>query len=190
MIASWWSFLLPDGAFYWAVAVFATVLQICLLLGSFMGAGGDYDTDAGGGDMSDSGHGPKLLSLRAVTAFFVGFGWAGVLCMKQGMSGMATVGTAVTVGLIFAVVLAALLGVMLSLRADGTMDFKNAIGVSGKVYVTIPPARGGPGQVELLLQGRLITASAVTDSPAALAPQSPVRVVAAEPGNVLLVAPA
>ena len=63
------------------------------------------------------------------------------------------------------------------------------MGVTGKVYVTIPAHRNGTGQVEIMLQGRLITATAATDAGAPLCPQSPIRVSAAQSNNTLLVEP-
>ena len=57
----------------------------------------------------------------------------------------------------------------------------------GKVYVTIPPHRSGQGQIEIMLQGRLITADAITDAGTALLPLSAVEVVSVQPDNLMIV---
>jgi hypothetical protein len=185
----WWLSLAAAEKFFWLVAIFATVLQVLLLAGSAFGDT-DHDSGAHGGDGDGHGaHGLKLLSVRTVTAFLVGFGWAGALGLGSGLSAAASAAIAVLSGIVFGLLILGTLKLLISLRSDGTLDYRNAVGVAGKVYVTVPAARAGTGQVELLLQGRLITADAATESAEPLAPMSPVRVVAVEPGNVLVVQP-
>jgi membrane protein implicated in regulation of membrane protease activity len=96
---------------------------------------------------------------------------------------------ALAVGVVFMSVIYLMMRMLMSLRADGTLDYRNAVGQTGRVYVTIPALRGGEGQIEILIQGRLTTVHAVTDSPGALAPQTSVRVSAVENGNILVVSP-
>ncbi len=70
-----------------------------------------------------------------------------------------------------------LMRTMFSLRVQrDTLDYKNAVGSVATVYVTVPPNRGGGGQVEILIQGRLQMISCMTSHSTALAPQSKVRV--------------
>ena len=66
---------------------------------------------------------------------------------------------------------------MMKLRTDGNLDNRNAIGVSGKVYLTIPPARGGAGKVQLMLQGVFAECNAVTDEEAPIPTGAEVVVV-------------
>lgn len=189
MSTSWWTSLLPAELFYWGVAIFATLLQLILFVAGIFGGGGhdfDHPTDFHDG----SSAGGKILSLRALTAFFLGFGWGGVLALQQGMASLGAALVAVGTGVVFTALLLGTLRLLMSLRDEGTLRYENAVGLPGRVYVTVPPNRSGIGQVELMLQGRLITAGAVTESPAALAPQSAIQVTAVEGGNVLLVAPA
>ncbi len=190
-MSPWWSSLNSGAQFYWAIAIFASVLQLFLILGTLLG--GTFDSDHGdaGPDTSsnDLSSGVKIFSFRVLIAFFVGFGWAGVLGHQQGMSTTSTAMASLVTGLIFMALLFATLRFLLSMRADGTLNYRNAIGTFGQVYVTIPAARTGPGQVELMLQGRLITASAVTDAPEPLAPYTPIEVVAVEGVTLLVVLP-
>jgi hypothetical protein len=191
-MTSWWGSFFDGGLFYWVIAIIASVIQGLLILGSLMGGGFETDhaeigTDADG---SDSSHGGvSIFSLRVLVAFFVGFGWAGVLGHRYGMSQVSTAVSASVAGFVFMALLFFTLRFLVSMKHDGTLRYANALGVQGQVYVTIPPARSGPGQVELLLQGRLITANAVTDTAAPLAPRTPITVTAVEPMNLLVVEP-
>ena len=59
--------------------------------------------------------------------------------------------------------MAYLLRAVMRLRSDGNTDNRNAIGVAGKVHLTIPPERRGEGKVHIMLQGSLVERNAVTD---------------------------
>ncbi|MDZ4288197.1 MAG: hypothetical protein U0984_09570 [Prosthecobacter sp.] len=189
-MTSWWASLTDGAPIYWCIAIFASVLQVLLLLGSFLGGHfgvdhGDAGPDTSGGDSG----GVKILSLRVLVAFFVGFGWAGVLGLRQGMSGVSTAFAAMTAGVIFMALLFFTLRFLIAMRDDGTLNYANALGLEGQVYVTVPAARSGPGQVEIMLQGRLITATAVTDAATPLPPRLPITVTAVEAANLLVVQP-
>ena len=64
--------------------------------------------------------------------------------------------------------LALLFKAVMGLRSDGNIDNRNAIGIAGKVYLTIPPARSGEGKVYVMLQGSYVERDAVTDDDAAI----------------------
>ena len=51
----------------------------------------------------------------------------------------------------------------MKLQDDGTIDYRNALGLSGSVYITIPACREEKGKVNLLLQGHYMELEAVTD---------------------------
>lgn len=183
-----WTDLFSGSQIYWAISVFASVLQVFLLVGAFIGHGSDFDhgADTHDGSTADS---VKLLSLRVLVAFFVGFGWAGVLAHRKGIPPEPVALIALGSGVAFMLLMFVTMRVIMSMRDDGTLRYENAIGIRGKVYVTIPPARGGVGQIEVLLQGRLITASAVTDAGHALPPLSGIQITALMPPNTFVVEP-
>jgi len=117
-----------------------------------------------------------MLSVRTITGFFFGFGWAGVIAIKSGLGLTASILIACLVGAAFLFGIYLLMRGLFSLHASGTLDYKNAIGQIANVYVTVPPARGGGGQVEVLIQGRLQTISCMTSHASALAPHTKVKV--------------
>jgi hypothetical protein len=209
----WWNNLEPLAKFFWCVALAGTLLQIFLFAASFIG--GDFDGDVDGdldfdidgdvdGDMDldshhggdapghhDVTHGVKILSFRALVAFTVGFGWAGALGLLDGWSVLAATAAAIATGVIFIFIIYVIMRVLVSLQdPGGGLDYKNAINQEGRVYFTVPGSRSGEGQIEIMLQGRLITANAVTEHPDPIPPRAPVIVLAIEGKTLMVVEPA
>lgn len=183
----WWQSLSDASRIFWGIAIFSSVFQVLMFAGGlFSGHEFDHSPDADDGSTAE---GVKLLSLRAITAFLVGFGWAGALFLGSGKSVSVALLAAVAFGGLFMVIIFLMMRAMVTLKADGTLDYANAIGQTGHTYVTIPAARGGQGQVEIMLQGRLATISAVTDSSKPLSPGTPVFVDSVEGKNLLVVSP-
>lgn len=183
-----WVDIFSSSQLYWAISIFASVLQVFLLIGAFLGTGSDFDhgADMHDGSTTDS---VKVFSLRVLVAFFVGFGWAGVLAQRQNLPAGPTAVMAVVSGVIFMLLMFVTMRLLMSMRHDGSLRYENAVGSRGKVYVTIPPLRSAVGQIEVMLQGRLITADAVTDAGHPLPPMSGIQITALIPPNTFLVQP-
>ncbi len=178
LIEKWWNALnLPLQVFYVIGVLAALVLLLQTMLAML---GGDADADAGhhGGDA-----GP--FSVRTLSAFFFGFGWSGVVALNSGLGVPAAVAVAFVVGTGFLVVLYLLIRLLVSARHSGTLDYRNAVGQTATVYVTVPGARSGEGQVEVLVQGRLQVVHAMTPHDRALPPKSRVRVTGLVDGTTL-----
>ncbi|MFP6900763.1 MAG: hypothetical protein VCA36_07445 [Opitutales bacterium] len=147
------------GTFYVIAIVSGAVLAIQMLL-TLIGADTDFDADGvGAGEGGDTG----LFSIRSVGAFFTGFGWTGVAMLENGYNTAQATFAATVVGLIFLGMVFYLMRYMFSLREEGTLDYTNAIGNVGSVYLPIPPNRKGIGQVEVMVQGRIRIVKALTD---------------------------
>ncbi|MXX61044.1 MAG: hypothetical protein F4112_14730 [Holophagales bacterium] len=180
-VSSWWGSL--EGAyrvFYALGIVSALALLVQVILTVF---GLDDLFDAADGD------GVSLLSLRTVSGFLAGFGWTGVVMMRAGYSTLAASIGGTVVGLLFAGLLFLIMRVMMGLRHSGTIDYRNAVGVAGKVYAPIGASLEKPGQVEVLVQGRLRTVAAMTRHDQDLPTLARIRVVDLLDQNTLLVAP-
>ena len=180
-VSSWWGSL--EGAyrvFYALGIVSAVALLIQVVLTVF-----------GLDDLIDAvdGEGTSLLSLRTVSGFLAGFGWTGVVMMRAGYSTLAAAVGGTVVGLLFAGILFIIMRVLMGLRHSGTIDYKNAVGVAGKVYAPIGGSLKKPGQVEVLVQGRLRTVAAMTRHDQDLPTLTRIRVVDTLDSNTLLVAP-
>jgi hypothetical protein len=59
----------------------------------------------------------------------------------------------------------------------------------GTVYVTIPPAQKSGGQIETMIQGRLVTTEALQKGDEALAPGTKVKVIEKIGTSTLIVEP-
>ncbi len=169
------------------VAIPATLLLAIQTVMMFLGFGDDSDGIGDGGmdDISDTvdsvgdgvfgensvteAHdgvgldGLRIFTLRGIIAFFVVFGWVGVVMDSGGCSLYATLPVSVVCGFAVMVLLALIFRWSMKLRNDGNTDNRNAIGVSGKVHLTIPASRSGEGKVHLMLQGSYVERGAVTD---------------------------
>ena len=190
MISDWWQSLEGQSAHPHALKIFYVVaivsgvvlaLQMVLTL-----IGSDTDFDADGMDAGEGGD-TGLFSIRTVGAFFTGFGWTGVSMLYNGYGLGAATFAATVVGMIFLGMVLYLMRYMFSLREEGTLDYSNAIGEVGNVYLPIPPKRKGMGQVEVLVQGRMRTVRALTDHDKKLGNRTAVRVKALIDQQTLLV---
>lgn len=86
------------------------------------------------------------------------------------MTSAVTVGTAFMFGVFF------LMKSLHSMRHSGSLDYKNAIGNIGTVYLPIPANMEDFGQVEILVQSRLVVVNAYTRSSDAIPSQTKVKV--------------
>jgi membrane protein implicated in regulation of membrane protease activity len=122
-------------------------------------------------------------------AFLSGFSWAGAILLNRGYNLGPALARASVVGALFLFATALLVRALLKLQSSGNLEYSNAVGVIGTVYSTIPGADAGAGQLEVMLQGRLITADARTQVSPALKPGTKARVVALIGQSTLLVEP-
>lgn len=121
--------------------------------------------------------GLRILTVRGIVAFLVVFSWVGIVMESAGAKLFVTVPVAAVCGFATMLLLAFLMRAVMKLRSDGNLDNRNAIGTSGKVYLTIPPSRSGEGKVQLLLQGSFVEINAVTDEENAIPTGSEVVVI-------------
>ena len=156
--------------------------------------GGAFDPDLNNVSLSDTGDdiptggksggasmpfGLRLLSLRSIIAFAAVGSWVCyTLCYVLDWYFAAII--AVICGMA-----AALLG-MEKLQSTGNINPSNAIGKTGTVYLTVPPARSGSGKVNVLIQERYAEYDAVTDGDE-IPTAAEIKVTGCINGNVLVV---
>ncbi len=197
-MSEWWAALTLVQQILYVIAGLSTTFLVLQLLLNLIGlAGGDTDVDLAShadvdmsvdhADLSVHSSGLALISFRTVTAFFVGFGWSGIVLLDAGLTTVLAIAIAVCVGCFFVVVVFYLMKELLGLSEKGNIDYSNAVGQTGSVYVTIPAKGEGRGQVQLKVQGRLREMSAMTNEDEDLKTGLPVRVVEILGGNTLLV---
>ncbi len=163
----------------------AVLLGIQLLLLMF-GADMDFDADT---DV-DATDGGGFLSLRSLTGFFFGLGWAGVAAREAGWSTAASLATGVGVGLSMFILIGLMFQQFRRLTVSRSGDTATAVGAVGSVYLTIGPNRTHTGKVEVAVSGRVTIVDAITDREAELRSGSRVRVLAQIDAGTVLVEPA
>lgn len=192
---TWWDGLALIAKVFYTIGMFSTAVLGVQTFLTLIGLDGDDAVDAAdamdGGEIPDEvGDGDlQFLSLRTITAFLVGFGWVGASLIKAGLSIVAVIAIAFCVGLVLMFGIFYLMKFFWAMRQDGTLDYRNAIGEIGSVYLPIPGGKAGKGQIEVMIQGRLQTVQAITSAPERIGNRKKVLVIDRLEDNTLLVIP-
>jgi hypothetical protein len=197
-MSAWWSGLSGLEHLFYLIAFPSSFILFLQLILNLVGLGShDVDTamsaDMPSGavmdhpDLAAHSTGLGLLSVRTVVAFFVGFGWAGVVTLGLGLSPVPAVLTAFGVGVMFLLTVFQIMRTILRLSDTGNVDLSNAVGQTGTVYLPIPAKCAGVGQIQVVVQGRLREVQAATDGEDALPVGLPVQVVKMLSGSSALV---
>lgn len=187
----WWNSLGLTLQVFYCIAIPSTLVLLIQTILMFIGMdddAGDTELDAGeiADDLPDVDEGVfgeneisdtvdtwglqglKIFTVKGIISFFVVFGWSGIVLLGADVPVLITIPVATICGFGMMFLLAVLFKLVFKLRSDGNIDNKNAIGVSGKVYLTIPPSRTGEGKVYVMLQGSYVERAAVTDNEEAI----------------------
>ena len=148
------------------------------------GVYGDHDIIS---DHDVSGmDGLRVFTVRGIIAFLVVFGWVGMVLEAANAPLWATLLMSTVCGVAIMVLMAMLMRWVMKLRDNGNVDNRNAIGVAGRVYLSIPAERRGEGKINIMLQGSYVEREAVTDEKEAI-PTGAEVVVTALSGQTTLV---
>lgn len=174
----WWNSLSVAAQIFACIAIPTTLLLIVQTVLMLIGIGlesvgedgalfgdADVDTDADfDGDVDVTGMDAlRLFTVRGIIAFLVVFGWVGYGMEISGVKLWITILVSTVCGFMMMTVLAFFVRMVMKLKNDGNLDNRNALGVSGKVYLTVPANRKGEGKVNVMLQGSFVERDAVTD---------------------------
>ena len=185
-LIDWWNSLSTAAQIFACMAIPASLLLLIQTILTFMGIGDSGDVaddmpddipddlpDASDGVFGENAvtdaadtfglDGLRIFTMRGIVSFFVVFGWLGIAMDAAGVALWITLLVSTVCGLAMMLVLAFLMRAIMKLRSDGNTDNRNAVGTSGKVYLTIPPQRSGEGKVQIMLQGSYVERNAVTD---------------------------
>lgn len=143
-------------------AILGTAVFVLRLF--FMLIGGDAGD---GGEHLDPGDSFEILSVQAVAAFLMGFGWAGLGGLNGAGWGMtACIVSGFVGGAGMTWILAIMLRWMYSLESNGNVSIKMALGVAGEVYANLPAHGKGHGQIRIVVDKRQRIYNAVSDGDA------------------------
>ena len=181
-----------------AGGVLFLIRMVIMLMG--MGGHGDVDAhpDVGGGlaehvdsGVESAGHADasdfsfKLLTLQGITAFFMMFGLVGLAISRgHGLAAGWSLGGGAVAGLVAVWIISWVFTLFGRLQHSGTLDLRNAIGKSGRVYLTIP--KGGTGKVEIEVQGGLNVLDAVSEDGAEIKSDQAVTVAKLSAGTLVV----
>lgn len=205
-MTQWWNELTLLGQILSCIAIPSTLVLLIQTVLTLIGASHSTDFDVDGqtdidtGDVPDDGvfestdadtesidAGFRILSLRSIIAFFAVFGWVGLILEKNNTGSFITIPVSIISGFIAMLIVALLFRWIIKLQSDGTQSIKNALGVSGTVYLKILPQRLGKGKVSLILQGSLTELDAVTDEENVIPYGSEIVVIAISGSNTVVV---
>ena len=183
----WFSNLEFIPKLYWLIALVGSFIFIIVMIMAFTGgdAGdiGDVDSEIDG----DTGIGFQFISFKNLVGFFTIFGWSGIACIDAGLSTPLTIVISVFCGLIMMIIMASLFYFISKLTDSGTLDYKNALGSIGEVYLTIGANRSKMGKVHIRVQGALRELEALSDSIYELKSGTIVKVVDITSNGILIV---
>ena len=181
-LGEWWNSLGLASQVLYCIAIPSTLVlliqTVLMFLGFDEGADGGVDIGAPNTELHDGVFGDNsvegwddlsgfdslhIFTMRGIIAFFVIFGWVGIVMQSVGVNLPITLAVATVCGFAMMVVIAYLFKLVMRLKNNGTADNRNAVGTAGKVYLTIPPSRSGEGKVNIMLQGTYVERNAVTD---------------------------
>lgn len=149
---------------------------------------GDHD----GPDMEEAGQaaaGLHLFTLRGIVAFLTLFGWGSLWLCQLGVLPAVALFLGVWMGLAGMVAIAVVVRQAVRLQYDGTLDIRNAVGLTGSVYLTVPAGRAGQGKVNVLVQEQLREFDAVSDSSQPIPTGADIVVTGLAGRNTLIVSP-
>nr|WP_298901518.1 hypothetical protein [uncultured Psychroserpens sp.] len=184
----WFSALDGFSQFFWIIALIGSLLFVFVIITTFAGIdGGDDIGDVDSDIDADTGIGFQFITFKNLVGFFTIFGWTGIACLNAGMSKSVSVIIATVCGLIMMAIMAAMFFSMRKLADSGTLDYKNAIGAIGEIYLTVGANRTRMGKVSVRVQGSLRELEALSDSLVELKSGALIKVVDVTSNGILIV---
>ena len=150
---------------FWLVAIPVTIIFLIQMVLTFIGSdasdgtSADFDGDFDGGDAPF-----QLFSLRNLTNFLLGFGWAGVAFYPMVENKFLLTILAAAVGAGFVLIFFLIIKQLLKLSEDNTFKINDLKNKTGEVYLKIPAQSLGKGKVLISLKGTNHELYAITNS--------------------------
>lgn len=184
----WFSALDAFAQFYWIIALIGSLVFFFVVITTIFGieGGGDLD-DVDTSIDADTGIEFQFITLKNLIGFFTIFGWAGIACIGEGLSKPITVLISIISGMAMMTIMAAMFHYMKKLTDSGTLNYKNAIGAIGEVYLTVGANRSRIGKVSVRVQGTLRELEALSDSFTELKSGTIIKVVDVTSNGILII---
>jgi len=184
----WFSALDGFSQFFWIIALLGSLIFVFVIIMTFLGMDGGDDFDGIDSEIdSDAGIGFQFITFKNLVGFFTIFGWIGIACINAGFSKPITVVVSLFCGLLMMTIMAAMFYAMGKLTNSGTLDYKNAIGAIGEIYLPVGANRESMGKVSVSVQGTLRELEALSDSLSELKTGAIIQVVDVTSNGILIV---
>ncbi len=185
-IGGWWNELSLAKQLFYGIGLLAGLVSVILAVLAMIGMEHHDAVDAVGS--ADLGHGGGgIFSIKPLTGFFLGFGWAGGIAMDSGLSLIVALAIAMLAGSTLMAVVVVMIRAIYSMRSDGTVQVQKAVGAVGTVYVTVPARKAAGGQVVVNFSGRQEIFAALSGAEQPIASGEKVRVVSLVDNRTVLV---
>ena len=115
---------------------------------------GNGTPNEGGFNGSDTA-GLRIFTVRGMLSFFSIGSWVTIVVYKALTNFYLAFGIGILAGLLTMFLIAKGFQLAMRLQSSGNIDLRNAVGVVGEVYLTIPPKGEGKGKVSVVVQERL-----------------------------------
>jgi len=175
-----------------AAALIGSIVFVIQLVMMLIGTDHGADAHAPGMEVShdvahaDSDVAFQILSVQSVTAFVMVFGFAGFAMSRgSGYGAFPSLGVAFVAGLAAMWLVAKTFSLFRKMQSSGTLDLNNAVGQTGRIYLSVKP--DVPGKIEVTVQGRLQIFDAVSEDREPLPTDTRVVVVRVENQNLMVV---
>lgn len=191
----WWESMTLLQQILFVLASSATAIMIIFLIMMLLG----FETDEfDGGDVpeltGDSINddpitgiaGLKVLTLRGILVLVSIGGWTAYLLVDT-LSPWLAILIGVLVGIVAAYLQALAFRATLRLESEGNLDYKNAVGLHGTVYMRVPKNKNGKGKVTVNIQDRLVEIDAITEEEQDILPKTSVLVCGLEDPTTIIV---
>lgn len=166
--------------FFWFMAISGTIAYVVKLLIGFIG--GEFEMD----DVQFENHDFQYFSYQTLFMLVMAIGWMGVFTMESlSWDLFRSIAISVAFGICVASLEVYIFYKLRSLHEVHVQDPKNAIGKTGKVYLTIP--ENGMGEVQVSFDGSLKNMKAISETGESIKSFSDVKVIEVR-DNVLVVA--
>lgn len=191
----WWDALSTFQQVMFVIACTSTGIMLIFLILMIIGID-DADFDGGDaleGDLDFLNDEPltgiaglKIFTIKGVLVFLSLGAWTAYLL--YGVVHMILVIVfAVIIGFIGAFLQALAFRAMMKLESSGNINYENAIGKKGTVYINIPKEKKGKGKITMVVQDRFTEIDAITDDLEELLPKTQVEVVGLEDPSTVIV---
>ena len=184
-IGEWWNELTLAKQLFYGIGMLAGLMTLLLAVMAMIGMEHDDAVDAISG--ADTGGDGGIFSIKPLTGFFLGFGWAGGIAMESGWSLIAALAIACVAGGALMAVVVMMFRAIYAMKSDGTVQVQKAVGAVGTVYVTVPANKAAGGQVVVNFSGRQETFAALSGAGQPISSGEKVRVISLVDNRTVLV---